>query len=118
MKPMHTRRTGAFARTIAIVAALLAVVTTTAFSIDLESARARGLVGEVDNGYLAIPPGAGAEGQQLVGSVNKERQAAYTDIAAKNGISVVAAGERTFEKRLPGFPAGTWIQVHGKWSKK
>lgn len=105
-------------RTFAVLLALLAASTTAAFSLDLETARSGGLVGEVDSGFIAIPPGAGAEAQTLVATVNQERRAAYTEIASKNSISIEVAGQRTFEKRFPGFPAGTWVQIQGKWSKK
>jgi len=50
--------------------------------------------------------------------VNQQRREAYAGIAAKNGITLEVAGQRTFEKRYPGFPAGTWVQMQGKWSKK
>ena len=113
-----TDRAASFFRTAAILIALLLATGVSAFALDLETARNKGLVGEVDNGYIAIPPGAGTDAQQLVSTVNKERLAAYADIATKNGISVDVAGKRTFEKRYPGFPAGTWVQILGKWSKK
>jgi len=50
--------------------------------------------------------------------VNKQRLAVYSEIAAKNGISVEVTGQRTFEKRYPSFPAGTWVKIKGVWSKK
>jgi uncharacterized protein len=112
-----TLRANAVFRTAALLFTLL-MASTAAFAIDLETARSKGLVGEVDNGYIAVPPGAGTEAQPLVGTVNQERRAAYADIATKNGISVEVAGQRTFEKRFPVFPAGTWVQVQGKWSRK
>ncbi|NTU92251.1 MAG: YdbL family protein [Chlorobiaceae bacterium] len=111
-------RAGSFFRTSALLLAFIASSTAAAFALDLETARAKGLVGEVDNGYIAIPPGAGNDAQALIGTVNQERRAAYSDIATKNGITVDVAGKRTFEKRYPGFPAGTWVQMQGKWSKK
>jgi uncharacterized protein len=118
MNITHTQRANALFRTAALLFTLLMASTAAAFAIDLETARSKGLVGEVDNGYIAIPPGAGAEAQPLVGTVNQERRAAYAGIATKNGISVEVAGQRTFEKRFPGFPAGTWVQIQGKWSRK
>jgi uncharacterized protein len=111
-------RTQSFIRTLILLVALIAAATSSAFALDLDTARNTGLVGEVDNGYIDIPPGAGTEARPLVGTVNQERRAAYADIAAKNGISIDVAGRRTFEKRFPGFPAGTWVQIQGKWSKK
>jgi len=107
-----------FFRTFLIIFTLLAASVTSAYSLDLETARSKGLAGEVDDGYIAIPPGAGTEAQELVKTVNQERNAVYSDIAQKNGISVEATGQRTFEKRYPGFPAGTWVKMKGAWSQK
>ena len=118
MRSLSVQRAYTFFRTLAVCVALTATSAVAAFALDLETARSKGLVGEVDNGYIAIPPGAGDEAKQLVGGVNTERRAAYAEIATKNGISVETAGQRTFEKRYPGFPAGTWVQMQGKWSKK
>jgi len=75
----HTKanRVTSILRTFAVLLALLATATTAAFALDLETARAKGLIGEVDNGYIAIPPGAGTEAQALVGSVNQQRREAY-----------------------------------------
>jgi hypothetical protein len=111
-------RATTFLRTVALLFALLMATTVSAFALDLETARSSGLIGEVDSGYIAIPPGAGAEAQPLVGTVNQERRAAYAEIAAKNGISIDLAGQRTFEKRYPAFPVGTWVRIQGKWSRK
>lgn len=105
-------------KTFVLFITMLMLFSASAFAIDLETARAKGLVGEVDNGYLAIPPGAGADAKQLVDTVNQQRKTVYIDIAAKNGITVEATGQRTFEKRFPDFPAGTWVQMKGIWSKK
>ena len=104
-------------RPVALIVLLLAT-THAAFGLDLATARSRGLVGEVDTGYLAIPPGATLEAKELVESVNKERHAAYVSLAAKNGVTAEVSGQLTFEKRYPSFPAGTWVKIQGKWIKK
>lgn len=118
MRAISFGRTATIFKTFIIVCTLLAASVTTAFAIDLETARNKGLIGEVDNGYIAIPPGATQEAKGLVESVNQQRRAVYADIAAKTGISSDAAGQRTFEKRSPEFPVGTWMQMKGVWSKK
>ncbi len=113
-----TFRTATILKSFVLLLAIITATASAAFAIDLDTARSLGLVGEVDNGYIAIPPGAGTEARPLVGTVNQERRAAYAEIAAKNSITLDAAGQRTFEKRFPTFPAGTWVQIQGKWSKK
>ncbi|NTV61633.1 MAG: YdbL family protein [Chlorobiaceae bacterium] len=87
-------------------------------ALDLPTARSQGLVGEVDSGYIAIPPGASQEAKSLVTAINNERRAAYTSLAVKNGVTIEISGQLTFEKRYPSFPAGTWVQIQGKWLRK
>lgn len=87
-------------------------------ALDLDTALSKGLAGEVDNGYLEIPPGAGNEAGSLVNSVNTKRRAAYAEIAKKNGVTPEVAGQATFEKRYPGFPAQTWVKIQDRWMQK
>lgn len=87
-------------------------------ALDLDTALSKGLAGEVDNGYLEIPPDAGNEAGSLVNSVNTKRRTAYAEIARKNGVTPEVAGQATFEKRYPGFPAGTWVKIQGRWNQK
>lgn len=88
------------------------------FAIDLQTALSKGLAGEVDSGYLAIPPGASNEAQPLVNSVNNQRRSAYASLAQKNGVTPEVAGQATFEKRYPQFPPGTWVKIQGRWMQK
>jgi uncharacterized protein YdbL (DUF1318 family) len=118
MHMLKTNHLATLAKTFVLFFTLFAASATQAFALDLETARTKGLIGEVDDGYIAIPPGKGVEVQQLVETVNLERRAVYTDIAKKNGISVEVTGQRTFEKRYPGFPVGTWVKIKGVWSQK
>lgn len=115
--PISVRLPGML-RIVMLLFALVAAAAVPAFAIDFESARAAGLVGEVDNGFVAIPPSAKTQETALVTAVNNERRAVYAEIAAKNGTSIEVAALRTFEKRYPSFPAGTWIQIQGKWTRK
>lgn len=100
------------------LSAFLLSLAPAAHALDLATARTRGLVGEVDNGYLAVPPGASTEAQDLINTVNQERRAAYASLASKNGVTAEVSGQLTFEKRYPSFPAGTWVKIQGKWIKK
>jgi uncharacterized protein YdbL (DUF1318 family) len=89
-----------------------------AFAIDLEAARAKGVAGEMDNGLLAAPPGASAEAADLITSINNARRAEYAKIAAQNNLSLDAVGTMMSQKIVAKLPAGTWIQVQGAWKKK
>ncbi|HWQ25268.1 MAG TPA: YdbL family protein [Chlorobaculum sp.] len=115
---MMTRFSKMIGKSVAVVALIASSITVPAYAIDLESARAKGNVGEMDNGYLAVPPGAGSEGQELVGTINAQRKAEYANVAAQNKITLDAVGRMMFEKIYLRLPSGTWIQMQGKWMKK
>ncbi len=90
-----------------------------AFSLDLDSAKAGGLVGEQPNGYLAPVGSATPAVTALVNDINAKRKAAYTDIAQRNGTALDAveqlAGKKAIEKTPTGqyvkLPSGEWTQV-------
>jgi uncharacterized protein len=103
---------------VAIVTMLLVGIALPAFALDLETARSKGLAGEVDNGLLAIPPGATAEAQEMITTINNSRRAEYAKVAAKNNLTLDVVGSMMYQKIYSRLPAGTWIQVQGKWIKK
>lgn len=89
----------------------------TSWAADLHSAKATGQVGEQPDGYLGIvrnEPGVA----ELVQEINRQRRAAYRNIARKNGTSLAAveqlAGRKAIEKTPPGqyimTPSGQWIR--------
>ena len=118
MQMNNTYRTSTLAKTFVLFIALLLATTASAFALDLQTALTKGLVGEVDNGYIAIPPKAGSDATGLVDEVNQQRHNVYAQIAKKNGISIEVIGQRTFQKRYPNFPTGTWVKIKGEWSQK
>jgi Uncharacterized protein conserved in bacteria len=87
------------------------------FAVDLDEAKARGLVGETLSGYLEVVSGNG-EARDLVVEINAKRKAQYKNIAAKNNISLgdveLLAGKKAIEKT----PAGQYIKIGGQWQKK
>ncbi len=105
-------------KSIALFAIILLSFHPALLAIDLQTALSKGLAGEVDNGYLAIPPGSSNEAQSLVSSVNNQRRSAYASLAQKNGVTPEIAGQATFEKRYPQFPSGTWVKIQGRWMQK
>lgn len=97
---------------------MIAGTVSTAFALDLDTARTNGLAGEVDNGLLAIPPGAPADAQKLIADINNTRRAEYAKVAAKNNLTLEAVGTIMSQKIYGRLPAGTWVQTQGKWIKK
>lgn len=85
---------------------------------DLAQAKANGWVGERRDGYLGLIEGAPAEAQALVDSINRERRAAYNDVASSNGVPInqveALAGQKLIERAAPGDyimdAAGRWIR--------
>jgi uncharacterized protein len=103
-----------------IVAAmmLLMVIAAPAFALDLKTARLNGLAGEVDNGLLAIPPGAPVDAEELIATINNSRRAEYAKVAAQNNLTIDVVGEMMFQKIYSRLPAESWVKVQGKWIKK
>jgi len=101
---------------IASSALLLAALS--AFAIDLDTAKAEGLVGERADGYLgAVKSNAAAEVRTLVNEINGKRKAQYERIAQRNQIPLhdveVLAGKKAIEKTR----AGGWVFLEN-WRRK
>jgi uncharacterized protein YdbL (DUF1318 family) len=88
-----------------------------AFALDLDAAKATGLVGETNTGYLAaVQPSS--EVNALVASINSQRKAHYQEIATQNGITLQAVEVRAGQKAIEKTPAGGFINTGSGWQKK
>ncbi|WP_126456576.1 YdbL family protein [Sulfuriflexus mobilis] len=95
----------------------MAAWSTQAWALDLQAAKAQGLVGEQLDGYLGVVK-ASAAVQALVQQVNDGRRTYYEGIARRNGTSVqvveVLAGKKAIELTPPGqyvqSPSGAWTR--------
>lgn len=102
-----------------LLTALLLSGAALAHAIDLDQAKAQGLVGETIEGYLAAVNAApSAEVAALVEDVNAKRRAEYQRIARDNGIELeqveALAAKKAIEKTRP----GGWIRIDGEWRRK
>lgn len=95
----------------------LCMFSMSAFALDLDTAKAQGLVGERPDGYLGVVHGGNAEAAALVKDINYKRRLVYEDIAAKRGTSIAAveatAGAKAIEKTAPGnfiLKADHWVR--------
>jgi uncharacterized protein len=112
-------------KTLLLVAALVGTVAAglalsapaRAQSSLVAQAIATGSVGEQSDGYLGIAGSVGADVRAEVEAINIKRRAAYTDLAAKRGVTVAdmgaATGCQTLANRVkPGqvyrIAGGTW----------
>ena len=98
----------------------LMLAMTGAFAADLTTAKAQGLVGEQNNGYLGLVKNdAPADVKALVTDVNGQRKAQFAQIAAKNGIAVEEAAKVFAREAAARTAPGNYIQnPAGGWVKK
>ena len=79
----------------------------------------RGVVGEGNNGYLAVLGTLTADEQKVVDAENQDRKTVYAAIARKEGATPEQVGQRRALQIAERAPAGTRIQnAEGKWLTK
>lgn len=80
--------------------------------------KARGIVGEGNNGYLAFVKGKN-EKKDVVDAENKDRRTVYAAIAKKQGTTVERVGQRRALQLAEKAKPGEWLQKpDGKWYQK
>jgi len=90
-----------------------------AAALDLDGAKAQGLVGERTDGYVAaVAPTPSADVQALVADVNAKRKTTYAGIAEQNGTAIDKVAALAAQKVLAKAPPGTWIFDSGRWYQK
>lgn len=104
-----------------IVAAIgLLLLLQNAWAIDIRDAKAQGLVGEANTGYLAaVQSPASAEVRALIANVNAKRKARFNETARKTGATVPQVAYRFYELAVQRTAPGNFYQdSNGKWKKK
>ena len=103
-----------------LTAILLVLAMQTAWAIDLNEAKALGLVGEAKTGYLAaVEQPASAEVKALIADVNAKRKAQFEKTAAKTGTTVLQVSNRFYELAVQRTRQGHYVQdASGRWKKK
>jgi uncharacterized protein YdbL (DUF1318 family) len=99
------------------LAVLLLGFSSLALALDLDTAKAQGLVGEQPNGYLGVVQTTPAA-VKLAADINAQRRAAYDRIARENGIPLdqvaTLAGQKAIQRTAPGgyvkTPGGQWVR--------
>lgn len=87
----------------------------------VDEAKAKGIIGEGNNGYLAlVVRSADASVIAAMNEINDGRKNVFAEAAAKNGVSIDAAGAAAFTKIiLPKVKSGEFYQdINGAWVKK
>ena len=101
-----------------VATALLFSLAVPAFALDLDEARANGLLGEQVNGYVGIVSTSTPELENLAAEVNAKRKAHYAEIAARNGTAVEAVAALAGKKLVESAPSGRYVRTNGGWTKK
>jgi len=109
----------AFLALMALFLFAVAFAAKPAQALDLDQARAAGLVGETARGYIAAVETPTPEVTALVNQVNAARRQAYQRIASQTGAALeqveVLTAQRIYEK----VPPGTFVQsTGGQWTQK
>lgn len=101
-----------------LLALLVSGISSTAYALDLQSAKSQGLVGEQANGYLGtVQPAAGV--QALVNDINSKRKAHYQEIARRNGTSLQVVEALAGKKAIDLTPPGQFVRdSSGNWLRK
>jgi uncharacterized protein len=80
--------------------------------------KAQGIVGEDNQGYLAVLKDAGGQ-QDVVDAKNQDRRKIYTAIAKKKGTTPAHVGQRRAIMIAQNADPGTMVQdASGNWRKK
>ena len=89
-----------------------------AYSIDLQTAKNQGLVGETTSGYLAAVKSPSPEVSALIESINSQRKHKFKEIAARNNTSLEAVEQLAGKKAIEKSAHGDFIKVGGSWQQK
>lgn len=107
-----------FIKTTHILAATLLFAASPAFALDLQSARSSGILGEQNDGYVAVLKSS-AEANKLAAEVNAGRKAEYARISKENGQPVDVVAKVAAEAIINKIGAGSSYQGNdGRWRTK
>jgi hypothetical protein len=85
----------------------------------LTAALNAGQVGEQSDGYMGVNGAVAADVKARVDAINIKRRAAYTDLAAKRGVTVADAAAATGCQTLGRLKAGQAYRIGaGAWQVK
>jgi uncharacterized protein YdbL (DUF1318 family) len=105
-------------RILALGMIALLAMGSAAYALDLDGAKAQGLVGERRDGYLGVVAGGG-EVQTLVASINAKRKEEYARIAAGNKQPIATVEKLAAAKAIQMTKPGHFVMdAGGNWVKK
>jgi len=104
-----------------IIAAIgLTLLLQNAWAIDIHDAKAQGLVGEANTGFIAaVQSPASAEVRALIADVNNKRKTRFESTAQKTGTTAAQVAYRFYEIAVQKTEPGHYYQdTSGRWQKK
>ena len=103
-----------------LLATLLLLAGHGAWAIDIDAAKAQGLVGEAADGYLAaVRRPVGAEVQALIEEVNVARREHFERTAARTGATLEQVRVRFYQLAVQRSEPGNYYQTaDGTWRRK
>lgn len=105
-------------RFIAVLAVVFTTIASSAMALDLQTARVQGLVGEKQDGYLAVVKST-TEANALVSDINNRRKAEFVRISKENGQSLDVVGKIAAVEIIKNLPSGAKYQdARGEWNSK
>jgi uncharacterized protein YdbL (DUF1318 family) len=85
---------------------------------ELNTLKAKGVIGENNNGYLEFVGGQ-QEKASVLESENSDRRQVYEEIAKQQGTSANRVGQRRALQIAESADSGSWLQAaDGSWRKK
>jgi uncharacterized protein YdbL (DUF1318 family) len=103
---------------LVIFTTCLLTIAQPAYSIDLQTAKNQGLVGETTSGYLAAVKSPSPEVSALIESINSQRKQKFKEIAARNNTSLEAVEQLAGKKAIEKSAHGDFIKIGGSWQQK
>ncbi|SMY34781.1 YdbL family protein [Photobacterium andalusiense] len=99
---------------------LMALFSDSALALNLQQAKQQGLVGEANNGFIAvINANHRADVSQLIKTVNNHRQNTYNAISQSHDLSLIDVKQRAYFKAVEKTQLGNYYQdSDGTWQKK
>ena len=85
----------------------------------IDRLKAEGVIGETNDGFVAVRGSGSAEAAQVVATENADRKAVYAAIAQKAGASAESVASARARQIAAGSAPGVWLQnERGEWYKK
>jgi uncharacterized protein YdbL (DUF1318 family) len=99
--------------------AVMAAVPATAQSPAIDAARTAGIVGERYDGYIGVASAASGPVRSQIATINIQRRALYSNLAAKKGVSPQDVGITAGCQLLSGVQVGeVYMWADGAWRRR